>query len=182
MERILAEQQTDSRLFRELFRRFTTGVAIVGIQNDAEVRGVTVNSLTAVSLDPMLLLFCIATGSGSIPSLKAANAFSVNLLAAGQVDVSRHYAGAGSKSQDWRWISGSGAPILDGANACFDCRLNRMIEAGDHYIVIGEVGGLYGPESPDTPLLYHGGRYAELAYAEDEPGDGEDPADFWWTG
>ncbi|WP_349362932.1 MAG: flavin reductase family protein [Roseitalea porphyridii] len=177
----MANETSMSVRFRTLFRRFTTGVAVVGVVGQDGPIGATVNSLTAVSLDPMLLLFCARNGSRTAARIQEVGSFSVNILTAEQEDVSRHYAGAPSAEIDWKWRSGSSTVKLENANAMFSCRLEKVHPAGDHIIIVGRVIAMDGPETPSTPLLYHGGSYAALPLPRSTPKT-FDPDDFWWTG
>ena len=81
------------RFYRRLFGRFTTGVAVVLAEDADKVVGLTVNSLTSASLDPLLLLFCAHNKSQSAQTFLRSGRFSVNVLAAHQEDVARHFSG-----------------------------------------------------------------------------------------
>ncbi|WP_375566109.1 flavin reductase family protein [Oceaniradius stylonematis] len=177
----MADKANMSLTFRTLFRRFTTGVAVVGVAGGDGPVGATVNSLTAVSLDPMLLLFCARNGSRTAGHIQETGAFSVNILTAEQEAVSRHYAGEPADKRDWTWHAFDETVRLEGANATFVCRLERVHPAGDHAIIVGRVTDMAGPETPGTPLLYHGGGYAALPWPGEAP-EPVEPVSFWWTG
>lgn len=168
--------------FRTLFRRLTTGVTLIAVAGDAGPIGMTVNSLTPVSLNPPLLLFCAALTSATAKRIGDVGAFSVNLLASNQQDVSMHHAGRPFAAPTWQWRETASVPWIEGANATFRCRLVAEHPGGDHRILIGQIDEMFGPASATTPLLYHGGKYACLAY--DEPNRvGEQRIDeLWWTG
>jgi hypothetical protein len=70
---------------------------------------------------------------------------------------------------DWSWQEIDGVPWLQGANATFLCRLATEHPGGDHRILVGSIERMFGPDTPATPLLYHGGEYARLAYEETDP-------------
>lgn len=144
---------------------FPTGVSVVTASGpDGEPVGLTVNSLTSVSLDPLLILVCIDHGAASHGPIIDSGAFCVNLLAESDRDVSNRFAGRDREDRfaDLEWHPGlTGSPVLDRALAWFDCRVHQTHVAGDHTIVVGRV--MACDERPDEPLVYHRGRYARLA-------------------
>jgi len=166
--------------FRTLFRRLTTGVALIAVAGEAGPIGMTVNSLTPVSLDPPLLLFCASLTSATAKRIAAVGAFSVNVLSADQQDVSMHHAGRPLPEPTWRWQENECIPWIEGANATFRCRLVAEHPGGDHRILIGGIDEMFGPATAATPLLYHGGKYARLPYDEIHPHGRID--ELWWTG
>lgn len=145
-------------------RRWATGVAVVTIRSGCEVRGVTVNSFTSVSLDPPLILVCLNRWVRTHYLLLAAQHFCVNLLSEEQRPLSERFAGR-RPVDDFSDISqhqtANGAPVLAASLAWLDCRLIDTHAAGDHTIFIGLVleahtGGGGGP------LLHHQGNYYTL--------------------
>ena len=167
----LSRSSTDSRPrtfdvkdFRRALGSFPTGVAVVStIGADDAPRGFTASSFTSVSLEPPLILVCIARNASSCPIFSEAEYFAVNVLASDQADVSALFA---SKRADRfsfaAWRSGeSGVPLLDGTAAWFECRRDRLVDAGDHVILVGEV--LRFGHSPSTPLAYCRGAHVALS-------------------
>src|ERR1700761_800950 len=152
--------------FRKLFRRLTTGVSLIAVAGDNGPVGMTVNSLTPVSLDPPLLLFCASLTSATAKRIAEVGAFSVNILSAEQQDVSMHHAGKPLPVPTWRWQETESIPWIEAANATFRCRLVAEHPGGDHCILIGRIEEMFGPATAATPLLYHGGKYARLPYDE----------------
>ena len=130
----------DQRALRDAFGAFMTGVTVVTTSDATGTpRGFTANSFTSVSLDPPLLLVCIARASRSLETFTCSEGFAVNVLADDQRDVSTIFSRPGedrSAGLGWR-PSGSGAPILDGVVAWFDCSRHKVVDAGDHVILIG---------------------------------------------
>ena len=130
------------RALRDAFGAFMTGVTVVTTSEAEGIpRGFTANSFTSVSLDPPLLLVCIARASRSLETFTRAEGFAVNVLADEQRDVSTTFARPGEDrfaGLGWR-PGGCGAPILDGVAAWFDCRRHEVVDAGDHVILIGRV-------------------------------------------
>ena len=132
----------DPRALRNAFGSFLTGVTVV-TATDGEGRaiGFTANSFTSVSLDPALLLVCVAKRSSNYATLTCAGGFAVNILAEDQETVSNTFA---RPSEDRfaavAWRSGpAGSPVLDGAAAWFDCAMHEIVDAGDHVILVGAI-------------------------------------------
>jgi flavin reductase (DIM6/NTAB) family NADH-FMN oxidoreductase RutF len=135
-------QALDTKDLRRAFGAFATGVTVVTMQRAGqEPMGFTANSFTSVSLDPPLLLVCLAHGMRSYPAFAAAGNFAVNILADDQQELSGRFASRGAdKFANTGWRPGrTGSPLLDGVVAWFDCRVHELHDAGDHSILIGEV-------------------------------------------
>ena len=144
--------------------RFVTGVTIVTCRDeDGAPVGLTANSFNALSLDPPLVLWSLRQASSTIAAFTNASHFAVNVLAAGQVDLSRRFARPSSAKFDaGEWTDGQGgAPLLAGCVAVFECRRRSHHAAGDHLLFIGEVERIGG--SASTPLVYHAGHYRTLS-------------------
>ena len=118
-----------------------TGVTIVPPLPRTAPRGFTANSFTSVSLDPPLVLVCIAKTASGYPIFSASPHFSISVLAEGQKDVSSLFASkAPDKFERARWSKGpAGSPVIEEAAAWFDCQRHDVIDAGDHVILIGRV-------------------------------------------
>ena len=83
----------DVSAFRQAMGSFPTGVTVVTVAcDDGDMHGMTVNSFTSVSLDPMLVLVCLNETSRGVSLIERAGAFAVNVLSAGQQDLSRRFA------------------------------------------------------------------------------------------
>ena len=173
--RALPAPAVDVSAFRQAMSSFPTGVTVVTVgSDDGDMHGVTVNSFSSVSLDPMLVLVCLNGASRAVGLIERAGAFVVNVLSAGQQDVSRWFANqyrpAGSTMFDGVPFEpgATGCPVLVDAAAAFDCRLRQSHRAGDHLIVLGEVVALvHRPQL--EPLIFHAGSYKSL---EHEPSAG----------
>ncbi|MEJ6846556.1 flavin reductase [Sinorhizobium fredii] len=129
----------DPRALRDAFGSFMTGVTVV-TANDASGNpiGFTANSFASVSIDPPLLLVCIAKTSRNFATMTSAKGFAVNVLSDKQMTVSNTFAKpVEDRFAAVEWKSGPhGAPILAGVSAWFDCSLNEIV---DHAILIGRV-------------------------------------------
>ncbi|MGH7743639.1 MAG: flavin reductase family protein [Candidatus Dormibacteria bacterium] len=148
--------------YRRLFGRYATGVAVVLTEENGEVVGLTVNSLTSASLDPLLLLFCVRNESSSGEAILRSGRFSANVLAAHQKNIARHFAGGKNSSFHLEYIRGNGFAWLNRSNAVFCCEVETVHPGGDHRIIIGRVVDVLGPEGCDQLLVYHEGNYAML--------------------
>ncbi len=97
----------DQAQFRSVLGHFATGVTVVAGVSEGQPVGLSVNSFTSVSLDPPLVLLCVATGSSTWPRIRAVGSFTVNVLAEHQENVSRVFAARGpDKFRDVRWWPG----------------------------------------------------------------------------
>ena len=154
----------DPARFRAMMGAFPTGVAVVTTRRpDGSPSGLTVNSLTSVSLNPLLLLVCIDHSSASHATILESGAFAVNLLGEGDSLVSDTFARSGrdERFEGLAWRDGSTeSPILEQALGWIDCRVHQTHVAGDHTIVVGRVEAF--DVDAGWPLVYHRGRYARL--------------------
>ena len=147
-------------LFREVFGRFVTGVAVITCTGAGGSGGMTANALCSLSLEPLLVLVCFENGARTLPIVQETGRFAVNLLSSEQVELAGVFAsklpeaekldGVGHRFQD-------GMPIIDGNLAWTVCDLQELIAGGDHTIAIGQVVSM-GLGSGE-PLLWFGGRY-----------------------
>jgi flavin reductase (DIM6/NTAB) family NADH-FMN oxidoreductase RutF len=147
--------------FRAALGTFATGVTIVTTRSETgDLVGLTANSFNSVSLAPPLVLWSLARAAGSMPALSAGSHYAINILAADQKALAERFATKGADR--WHGVAFttgmSGAPLLAGAAASFECFNRSQYEEGDHVIFVGEVERcLHRPEA--SPLLYHGGRF-----------------------
>jgi 3-hydroxy-9,10-secoandrosta-1,3,5(10)-triene-9,17-dione monooxygenase reductase component len=158
----------DQELFREVFGRFATGVAVITSAGAEGVGGMTANALCSLSLDPLLALVCFENTARTLPIVRASGRFGVNVLTAEQ----EHLAGVfASKLPESEKLEGAAhrieasVPILEGALAWAACDVRELIAGGDHTIAIGEVTALGLGEG--DPLLWYGGRYRVVTLAPD---------------
>jgi 3-hydroxy-9,10-secoandrosta-1,3,5(10)-triene-9,17-dione monooxygenase reductase component len=156
-----------ARRFRDVLGMFATGVTVVTSMSGNEPVGMTCQSFSSVSLDPPLVMFCPARTSRAWPLMREAGFFCVNFLSADQQHISTGMASTGAEKfhgVGWKPAS-TGAPLIDGVLGYVDCTIDRVHEAGDHYIVVGRVEQLDigdGTEqalAAESPLLFHRGAY-----------------------
>jgi flavin reductase (DIM6/NTAB) family NADH-FMN oxidoreductase RutF len=155
----------DAELFREVFGRFATGVAVITSATPAGVGGMTANALCSLSLDPLLVLVCFENDARTLPLVREAGRFGVNMLTSEQEELAGIFA---SKLPEEEKLEGVAhriehqVPLIDGSLAWAVCTLTELIAGGDHTIAIGEVIAMGLGEG--EPLLWYSGRYhaAEL--------------------
>jgi flavin reductase (DIM6/NTAB) family NADH-FMN oxidoreductase RutF len=163
--------ETDQAWYRQVLRRFPTGVVIVTGIFEGAPAGLSVGSFMSVSLDPQLVAVLPAKTSSSWPKIAAASSFCINILSASQQDLCRRFAvSGGDKFAGVPWHPApSGAPIVDGALAWIDCEHERSVEAGDHLIVLGQVRALDidTAQGALAPLIFFQGGYGTFAVPEE---------------
>ena len=152
-----------SSALRSALGRFATGVTIVTcVDNAGSPVGLTVNSFTALSLEPPLVVWALRTESPALPAFEAATHFAVNVLGEAQVEVSKAFASrTGDRFGHGRWASGRhDAPVLAGALAIFECTTLSAQRQGDHVLFVGRVE--HSIAHSGAPLVFHAGRYRRL--------------------
>ena len=150
----------EARLLREALGRFATGVTVVTTMGSLGPVGMTVNSFTSVSLEPPLLLWCPARASTRHDVFGGAEAWSVHVLGAEQLETCLRFTKGGRQFQDLTpVITPEGVPVLPGAAARFDCITHSMHEAGDHSVLIGRVLRVTVAGPGDHPLVFAAGRF-----------------------
>jgi flavin reductase (DIM6/NTAB) family NADH-FMN oxidoreductase RutF len=156
-------QNGDPELFREVFGRFATGVAVITSAGPGSAGGMTANALCSLSLDPLLALVCFANSARTLLTVREAGRFAVNLLSDDQHDVAGLFASKAPESEKLDRVPHeirSGMPVIDGTIAWAVCDVEELIAGGDHTVAIGQVieMGL----GTGRPLLWFEGRYHSL--------------------
>jgi 3-hydroxy-9,10-secoandrosta-1,3,5(10)-triene-9,17-dione monooxygenase reductase component len=153
----------DTELFREVFGRFATGVAVVTSATAAGEGGMTANAVCSLSLNPLLALVCFENNARTLPIVREAGRFAVNVLGAHQEEVARVFASKVPESEKLVGVTHryeDGVPIIEGALSWVVCTLRELIAGGDHTIAIGEVVAMGLGEG--DPLLWYGGQYHDV--------------------
>ena|SRR6185295_7363192 len=149
----------DPRDFRSALGCFPTGVCLVTtLGPDGKPAGMTINSFSSVSLDPPMVLWSLARTASSAAVFRDAEYFAINVLAAGDEELSSHFARPG-EDKFAKYAERLAGGVLKGAVATFECHSRHRYYGGDHIIVIGVVER-YGYDSTRAPLVFHRGRYA----------------------
>jgi len=154
--------------FRLALGQFATGVTVVTAERGpGQVHGMTANSLTSVSLDPLLILICVSHSAQLLPLVQRQKRFGVNILKDHQRAISEYFARTEENAETekrlgvrYRWTQ-TGIPLLEGALAHLACKVVASHAAGDHTIFVAEVESVevYDGE----PLLYLRGNYRQVA-------------------
>lgn len=165
----LTEKAADPVRFRQLMARWATGVTIVTAREGGRDRGLTVNAFLSVSLEPPRILVSIATDADALPSIRTSKSFAVSVLSATQRALSQRFASRIPAEEKFAGVGVhrgvTGAALLDGTLAVFECQVEQEIVAGDHVLVLGRVVGLgTGPDAP--PLLFYRSGYGEAESAD----------------
>ncbi|MDD2885498.1 MAG: flavin reductase family protein [Dechloromonas sp.] len=161
----MTQPQTDTRALRNALGRFATGIAIVtAIDPDGHPIGLTVNSFSAVSLQPALVLWCLDNGSHNLEAFRKASHHAINILSVDQQDLSNRFATwPADRFVGLPWQPGAGgAPVFPDCCAIFEVANDTAHAGGDHTVFIGRVEKFSDAPTQD-PLLFHAGQYRQLA-------------------
>lgn len=161
----MGESDDFQKQYRDTIGLFASGVTVIVAGSGDDVRGMTASALTSVSLDPTLLLFCSGKSTHLSSYCEEGARFTVNILAADQENTSNHFAGADTTPEHGfvDWPEAEGPPRIEGCVAALACRIHKMLDGGDHWIVLGEVTALHREDDADDPLLFFSGSYRRLA-------------------
>lgn len=146
--------------FRSVMGHFATGVTVVTAATPDGPVGMTANAVCSLSLEPLLLLVAFDNDARTLPAVQATGRFGVNILAAGQEGLARLFASKTDERAKFTGVPHSvhdGIPVIEGALAWIGCRLERLIEAGDHTIGIGAVEA--AEAGSGEPLVWFRGGY-----------------------
>jgi flavin reductase len=154
-------QGFDSTQFRRAMGRFATGVAVVSVEIEGRIHGMTVNSFSSVSLDPPLCLICIDLRTRMHAFLEKSGAYGISILRTDQHAVSTHFASRNAIDMALiKFQSLGDVPVLSDCIARMSARIAAVHRCGDHSIFIGRLVAL--EESEGEPLAYYRGTYASL--------------------
>lgn len=154
----------DQQWYRRVLGQFPTGVTLITANVDEQPVGMVVGSFASVSLDPPLVSFFPAKTSTSWPKIERAGSFCVNVLGSEQESVCRTLMSkAPDAFEQFRWAASSatGSPALEEAVAWIDCRIVSVTDAGDHWLVMGEVLDL-DVGQPGMPMIFFRGGYGRF--------------------
>ena len=154
--------QLEPRSLRQLLGQYATGITVVtALDVNQRKIGMTANSFTSVSLDHPLILWNIAKSATHFEDFKQAEYFAINILNEDHYLESKHF----SKSADDKFEGLDdvdeymGIPILNKSLTTFVCRQYELHEAGDHYIIVGQIEACRNQMG--NPLVFHNGQYKQ---------------------
>jgi flavin reductase (DIM6/NTAB) family NADH-FMN oxidoreductase RutF len=169
---IKIDREVSSADFRNAMRHLAGGVSVITVGRGADVTGMTVTSVSSLSVDPPTLIVSVNRASSSWPLLRRDGVFGVNILTSDQIDIAERFSGKdGLKGRDRfngaQWIPGaSGVPLLAGALAAAECEAEEIIERHSHALVIGRVLDIQTSQRT-AALAYWQGRYVAIDQDED---------------
>ena len=156
-------EAADKKQLRRVLGQFATGVTVITTTGrDGAKIGMTANSFSSVSLEPALILWNIAKTATNVDEFRACEYFAINILNDQQEQISNHFAksSADKFSAIDKVEEILGVPVLSDALATLVCKNHQWIEAGDHYIVLGQVEQC--SVNSAKPLLFQNGQYHRL--------------------
>ena len=159
--------QIDAERFRRVLGHLPTGVTVVTANGAEGPVAMSANSVTSVSLEPPLILFCPAKSSETWPRIRDSGRFCVNVFAAHHDEMSRRFSARGvDRFAGVAWHQRPAGPALDDAVAWIECSVDAVHEAGDHLIVVGAVDRLEMRDADVEPLVFFRGRYGSFSEKE----------------
>jgi flavin reductase len=157
--------------FRDAMARLGAAVNIITTGGPGGRGGFTASAVCSVTDDPPTLLVCMNRNATAAPALRANGNVCVNVVTAGQKEVSMVFAGVTKCTMEERFEAGTwailatGAPVLQGAVVSFDCRVTDIIDKGTHSVVFAEVEGIRTGSQHDAGLIYFGRDYHPVGTA-----------------
>jgi flavin reductase (DIM6/NTAB) family NADH-FMN oxidoreductase RutF len=155
--------------FKHAARRLASGVTVVTTRLGRTVHGATVSAFATLSLEPMQVLVSLGRDGRLAAMLRESGIFAVSILGAEQELISRAFATSRPTSEDVfpdvaTHALATGAPVVDGALACFDCSIGATFDSGDHTIFAGDVRAVTAADG--QPLVYFNGTYGTVTFAD----------------
>ncbi|MBI2723648.1 MAG: flavin reductase family protein [Chloroflexi bacterium] len=156
--------------FRNIIGHFATGVTVITTAAGDQLQGMTANSVTSLSLDPVMVLICVEKTTHTHKVREESGCFTINVLGEHQEEVSRVFARRGEpetdslRGQPYR-LGPTGSPILEDCLAYLECKVADVLDGGDHSIFLGEVMH-EGIVNDVKPLLFYRGRYRSMVEPE----------------
>ena len=159
----------DATEFATALGQYAAGVCLLTVRDGIDDVGTTVTSVMSVSADPPLVAVGLAAEGYPAEVLETVGSCALNVLAAEHGILASRFSSAGRpsarhllESVSWTRAAASDAIVLSGGLAALDCRVDRLVEAGDHVLAVLEVVGVPVLGDPGTPpLLRLRGRYVD---------------------
>ncbi|MFE7835087.1 flavin reductase family protein [Streptomyces sp. NPDC057474] len=156
----------DPTHFRRVFGNLPTGVTVITAHSDGGPTGMAANSVTSVSLDPPLVLFCPAKTSSTWPKIRETGSFCINVMAGHHQELTSQFAAReADRFAGVAYEHRPTGPALAEAMAWIECRIEDERDAGDHTIVVARVVGIEAPSEADEPLVFFRGSYGSFRSA-----------------
>jgi flavin reductase (DIM6/NTAB) family NADH-FMN oxidoreductase RutF len=152
----------DPLAYRAAVGHFATGVAVVTCDGPHGPAGLTTNAVSSLSMEPLLLLVCFDNASRTLPAVRGAGRFAVNVLRADGEELAAVFASKRLQAEKFEAVTHRiehGVPVLDDALAWIACDVHELVPAGDHTIGIGAVTHVWTADGDPAPLLFYRGRF-----------------------
>jgi 3-hydroxy-9,10-secoandrosta-1,3,5(10)-triene-9,17-dione monooxygenase reductase component len=153
------------RPYRAVIGHFATGVSVITGQGSGGPGGMTANAVCSLSLEPLLVLVCFENTARTLPIVRQAGRFAINVLASDQIEISQIFASKLGEAEKFATVAHElrdGVPVLLGTLTWLVCDLEQLVPAGDYTIAIGAVSDL-GDSAGRDPLIWYRGEYRTLA-------------------
>lgn len=151
--------------FREGMSRLGAAVSLITTDGPEGRHGMTASAVCSITDTPPTLLVCINRTNRSHDLFNGNGTMCVNVLGGGHQDIANAFAGRGDIERftigDWTTLS-TGAPVLDGALASFDCRIAERVSIGTHSVFYARVEAVRLGEAPPEALIWFGRAYHML--------------------
>jgi flavin reductase (DIM6/NTAB) family NADH-FMN oxidoreductase RutF len=164
---ITIDRKISSDDFRGAMRHLTGGVSVITAGRGRDISGMTVTSVSSLSVDPPALVISVNRAASSWPLIRRHGAFGVNILTSDQIDIAERFTGKGGLKGSDRFAGAewtarvSGVPLLVGALAAIDCEVEDVVERHSHAIVIGHVLDVE-VSARSAALAYWQGQYVAI--------------------
>ena len=141
--------------FRDAMATVCTPVSVVTALDSEEPFGATVSAFTSLSMQPPMVLVVLDRGSDLLAVLRRTGRFGLNVLGTDHAAIARTFAGKGGSAKflGIAWDQVDGAPRLPGASSFVTCSVARLVDGGDHVVVLGDVRE--AEAGAGAPLTYH---------------------------
>ena len=158
----------DAAEFTAALRQLASGVCLLTVRDGIDDVGTTVSSVMSVSASPPLVAVGLSAGGYPAEVLEEVGSCGLTVLAGQHAIVASRFSSAGRPSArhlleavPWTRASHSGAIVLDDGLAALDCRLDRLIEAGDHVLALLGIEDVLSVGAAGPPLVRLRGRYVD---------------------
>lgn len=163
----------DSTVFRDAASRFASGVTVAAAAHDGLHHAITATAFASLSIDPPMVLLALDRAGQLIGLVRDSGRVGLSVLSESQEEIGRRASAGGRRPQEGvdeaeTTTALTGAPLLVGALAWFDCEVESIAEHGDHAIIVGRV--VAAASTDGEPLVYFGRRYRKLGPQLGAPG------------
>jgi flavin reductase len=152
--------------FKTVMRQVVSSVAVITARSGKLRNGLTATAVCSVAADPPTMLVCINRSASAEAIIAETGAFAINFLTEDQHRIARLFSTSKLSPEErfaeGKWVSmATGSPVLDGAVASFDCRVEDRVLSGTHHIYFGRV--VAASSLDEEALLYRDGSFRRLA-------------------